>query len=188
MVSVVFLLAATACASSVPSDPRTARAVVDQLKPGRTMTVATLFDMVEKAASESHYVAREQFSLVVGCVKTEILMHVRAESGPRWRDFAVWVIQSQPKGSADWVPFSETWSKEHVRAFLTAIPTCDDVVVMVGGEIIDVTLDDRWMIRDVTHQPILSSSDTLESVTRTLRERNGPQPPAEASPSIRPIP
>lgn len=150
--------------------------------------MAALFDMVEKEASERHLIAREKFGLVVGCVKSEIFMHVRAESGPRWRGFAVWVLQSQPIGSAHWAPSSETWNKEHVRASLTAIPNCDEVTVMVGGESIDVTLDDRWMIRDVTHQPISSSSDPVESLLRTLRERNGPRPPADASPSIRPMP
>jgi hypothetical protein len=161
-------------------------AVVDQLKAGQTMTVAALFDMVDSEASKSHLVAREKFGLVVGCVKSEVFMHVRAESGPRWRDFAVWVLQSQPKGSAAWVPSSETWDKEHVRASLAAIPVCDEVNVIVGGESIDVTLDDHWIIRDVTHRPIASSSDMSEIVLRTVRE--GKRPLAGGSPTIRPIP
>jgi hypothetical protein len=163
-------------------------AVVDQLKAGQTTTVAALFDLVDREASNSHLVAREKFGLVVGCVRSEIFMHVRADSAPRWRDFAVWVLQSQPKGSAAWVPSSETWDKEHVRASLTAIPTCDEVNVIVGGESIVVTLDDHWIIRDVTHRPIASSSDTFESALRTLRKPNGLRPLADASPSVRPRP
>jgi hypothetical protein len=153
------------------------------------MTVAALFDLVEKEASGNHLLAREKFGVVVGCLKSEIFMHIRADSGPRWHDLAVWVLRSQPTGGAEWVPSGEMWSRDKVRESLAAIPSCDGVTLMVGGESINITLDERWIIREVTHGPILAPSDTLESLLGALRDRNGLRPPTEtASPIIRQAP
>ena len=152
------------------------------------MTLTALFDMVAKEVGANHFVSREGSWFLANCQKSGVAMLIRADSGPKWGKFTVTVLDSRQTRGQNPVRSGEVWSGEQVRDSLTAIQACEFVRVMLGRESIDTALDERWIIRDVTHQPILSSSDTLDTVLATLRDRYGLRTPADASPMIRESP
>jgi hypothetical protein len=45
------------------------------------------------------------------------------------------------------------WQSGEVRAFLSTIQTCEDVRVFVGGEQIEITLDEKWTVCLTKHVP-----------------------------------
>lgn len=170
-----------ACASAVPPDPATSKAVIAELRPGRTMALSTLFDVVTTEAGSRHRIARERFWILAACHKTELITLIQAESGPKSRGFRVWWMpfgrpeRQNSQGSGD------VWSAAQVRESLTNVQSCDSARVTIGYEQIDIRFDDYWVIREVTHEPILSASDTVESVMSTLRDRHGSAGPSPLS-------
>ena len=145
----IFLLGAPGCNRSVPSDPATAKTVLDHLVPGTVARLDSLFDMVDSAAGAKHLILRESFELVVVCDKTDVLMRVTAMSESKWGDFVVSVHHPrQLAGTHQEVTgLGKRWPSVEVRASLSTIRTCEEVHIFVGAEQIKISLDDKWTIR-----------------------------------------
>jgi hypothetical protein len=81
---IVLAIVTLACHSAVPSDiavpadAATAKAVIDQVTPGRTVRLDALFDIVTREASSKHLLSREYFQVLASCDRSDVLVHILA--------------------------------------------------------------------------------------------------------------
>src|SRR5262245_42754278 len=116
MCGAISLLVTIGCNSTVPSEPATAKAVVDQLAPGRTIRLDVLFGIVMGAAGSRHLLSREYFQMVAFCEKSDVIVHVSSLSGSKWDTFLVAVHHPrQVVSTHEASVVNARWRREKVR-------------------------------------------------------------------------